>query len=170
MGTKKGAEPDPVEPRVGANVCYLVINVREGVAPITITINSNTRVDVLLDTAKTMLLESVTKLLATAQPQPQLLVSSPVLEGEEAPPAEAEGGDVMPPADPVAEWQATIERLTEIQEGLAPTRVQELELQEMEHEKVLEIQTHLAENGKGILPHAAKYLVGRMDGEEFKAF
>ena len=42
-----------------------------------------------------------------------------------------------------------IERLTKIQEGLAPTTIQELELKEMEHEKVMEIQTQLTENGKG---------------------
>ena len=92
MGPKKAAESEPVEPRKGANVCYLIINVSESVEPITITINCNTRIDVLLDTAKAMLLQSVSKLLAT--PQPQSLAPPPVVEpveGEEAPPADAGG-------------------------------------------------------------------------------
>ena len=171
MGPKKGAEPEAVEPREGANVCYLTLNMgseEAPAAPISITINSNTRVDILLDTAKTILLQSVTKLLATPQPLP--LPAAPVVEpveGEEPP---AEDTDTAPPVDPVAEWQAMIDRLTAIQESLGPATIQELELQEVEQARVMEIQHHLAENGKAILPHSTKYLVGRMEGEEFKAF
>ena len=62
-------------------MCYLTLNMgseEAPAAPISITINSNTRVDILLDTAKTILLQSVTKLLATPQPLP--LPAAPVVE------------------------------------------------------------------------------------------
>lgn len=164
MGPKK-AEPEPVAARNGANVCYIQIKLVKEAEFISITLNSNTRVDILLDTVKTLLLQDISKRLST--PQPQALPPPPVaepVEGEEAP-KEAEA-----PEDPVAEWQAMINRLNEIQETLTGTVVQELELQQVEGEKVMEIQGKLTDNGKELLPHSSKFSLGRMVEGEFKAF
>ena len=166
MGPKKAAEPAPIEPKEGANVCYARVKLVKDEEFIEVILNTNSRLDIILDAAKTQLLQRVTKLLATPEPQRPAPVPVPdPVEGEEetAPPNEEEDR-----SDLVAEWNALMERLHGIQSTLQQTAVESLELHD--GERVAELASRLAENGREILAPSKKYLIGVMEEEEFKEF
>ena len=164
MGPKKAAEPVAIEPAAGANVSYVKVKlVNEDF--LEVIVNTNSRLDIILDAAKTQLLHRVAKLLGTPEPQPPAPVPVPEpVEGEgEATPAEEEEKP-----DPVAEWKALIERLQVIQSALQPTPVESLELHD--GERAAELAARLAENGREILAPSKRYSIGVMEGEDFKEF
>ena len=167
MGPKKAVEPAAIEPKDGANVCYCRIKLVKDDEFVEVTLNTNSRVDIVLDYAKTLLLQKVSKLLSTPAPQPPAPVPAPEpVEGEEeeaAPPAEEEDKP-----DPVAEWNALIERLQIIQSALQQVAVESLEFHDGEHGA--ELSQKLAENGREILAPTKRYTIGTMEGEEFKEF
>lgn len=166
MGPKKAAEPEKVEPKDGANVCYCRIKLVKEEEYVEVTLNTNSRVDIVLDHAKAQLLQKVSKLLSTPAPQPPAPAPLPEpVEGEEEAAAPAEEEDKP---DPVAEWNALIERLQAIQSALQPVAVESLEFHDGEHGA--ELSQKLAENGREILAPTKRYNVGIMDGEEFKEF
>ena len=169
MGPKKAAEPAAIEPKEGANVCYARIKLVKEDEYVEVILNTNSRLDIILDSAKTQLLHNVGKLMATPEPQPPALVPVPEpVEGEEAAaPAESEHADEQA-ADPVAEWKLLMERLQAIYDALHAVNVSALELHDGENAAGL--GARLAENGREVLGPSRKYSIGTMDGEDFKEF
>jgi hypothetical protein len=168
MGPKKAAEPAAIEPKEGANVCYARIKLVKEDEYVEVILNTNSRLDIILDSAKTQLLHNVGKLMATPEPQPPAPVPVPEpVEGEEAAPVESEhAGDQA--ADPVAEWKLLMERLQAIYDSLQAVTVNALELHDGENTAGL--GARLAENGREVLGPSRKYSIGTMDGEDFKDF
>ena len=123
MGPKKGgaAEPPAAEKKEGANVCYISIPLKlseEDTSCITSTMNTNCRVDIILDNARRSLMKSIQTQEKTPQPAPLDPLPLPVAEEgvEEGDAAPEPVEDTRP--DPIEAWRLRMERLSAIKEKL----------------------------------------------------
>ena len=130
----------------------------------TIALNLNCRVDIILDSAKRNLHSEIETLLAKTN---KMLVN-PELLRDEAPPV-PEGEDAP---DLVAQKTAIKERLEALQKSLHNLiGIETLELQD-ESDAAIGVQTLLSQNGVEALQPTMKYTFGILSGEEnsFQAF
>lgn len=172
MGPKKGgaAEPPAAEKKEGSNICYISIPLKlseEDTSSIDSTMNTNCRVDIILDNARRSLLKIIQTQEKTPQPAPLDPLPLPVAEegAEEGDAAPEPVEDTRP--DPIEAWRVRMERLSVIKEKLLAAAVTDLELF---NEAAVNIQQNLEQNGTEVLAPSTKYSIGVLVGEEEKVF
>jgi hypothetical protein len=156
MGPKVAAVADTAVLKDGCNLLYIRCQL-PGEKFLSISLNLNCRVDIIMDTAKHAMLKeadnAMTKIkVDMSNPD---LKAPPVVEGQEA--------------APVPDHQETLDRIMEIIESVQKLEgLESIELQDSAG-AVVGVKDLLGQNGKEALKPAHKYVLGRNADDAFVA-
>lgn len=154
MGPKTAPVVEAPALRNGANLLYVRCSLPGEQQFLTVSMNLNCRVDIILDTSKKALHAAADASIAKINAQ----IANPEVTAEGAPSASAN-------------QQETLARLTRISEAIQAAHGPDvpLELQD-EAAASVGVQALLAKNGKDVLKPAHRYVLGIIENGTFKAF
>jgi hypothetical protein len=163
MGPKAAAEPVGAALKEGANLVYIQCSLGEGKEFVAITINLNCRVDIILDSAKRLLLKEIEARLLKTQNE----LANPEILREET---KTNTENSEEPVDAVAIKTALKERLDLLHTSIREhTSLDGLELQD-EGGTSINVRASLSQNGVEALKPSMKYIIGTVDENAFTPF